>query len=428
MTAIRKFNSYCERLEYLYNPTWEIPLPAPLPTKLTELHSDSRLMEDVWITPSIGEVPQWLEDSHVRDGICALLKRDRCEEEQIWLSIEADNLCRFFGDELAALELALCLPERGLISSFWYHLLLTSNLILGELFAVPLQQRHDNFLRLQIWWSNSLATSVHFASQVNKSLDIAATLSGAPLNASHHTINASTLAVPDYEGKDELSIDPDHSPAINSEQAAVADVLEGQMSALELEDDDSTAYGHKTNAIICWNLLVDDFSPPLCIPPHEWGNLIPGKIIAWIRPSSNDGIPSQIFDPRDISFLSSPTARLNDVCINSCAILLWHSQLDASGVQCAMLSTHDLPRIRYNALDDVIWRNTSWIHYWEKDIWVLPIHRPLGIRHWVLCIIRLSDKNLFLFDSLGDRQPWENDVKVSLIPSISFQLIELCRI
>lgn len=129
-----------------------------------------------------------------------------------------------------------------------------SNLILGKLFAVPLQQRHDNFLWLQIQWSNSLATSANFASQVNKSLDIAATLSGAPLNALHHTINASTLAVPNYEGEDEPPADPDHSPAIHSEQAAVADVLEGQMSVLELEDDDTTAFGHKTNAIIYWNL------------------------------------------------------------------------------------------------------------------------------------------------------------------------------
>lgn len=115
MTAIRKFNSYCERLESLYDPTWGIPLPAPLPTKLTELRSDPRLMEDVWITPSVGEVPRWLEDSDVRDGIRALLKQECCQEEQIRLGIEAENLCRFFGDELAALELAVRLPESKLI-------------------------------------------------------------------------------------------------------------------------------------------------------------------------------------------------------------------------------------------------------------------------------------------------------------------------
>jgi hypothetical protein len=107
MTAIRKFNSYCERLDSLYDPSWGIPLPTALPTKLVDLHNDQTLMEDVWITPSAGDIPRWLNDSDVRDGIRALLKHDRCQEEQQRLSIEADNLCSYFGDELSALELAL---------------------------------------------------------------------------------------------------------------------------------------------------------------------------------------------------------------------------------------------------------------------------------------------------------------------------------
>ncbi|KAG1724163.1 uncharacterized protein EDB91DRAFT_1087579 [Suillus paluster] len=369
MTAIRKFNSYCERLDSLYDPSWGIPLPAPLPTKLTKLCNDPRLMEDVWITPSVGEVPRWLEDSHIRDGIRALLKRDQCEEEQIRLSIEADNLCHFF----------------------------------GEAFAVPLQQQHANFVRLQSRWSNSLASPACFVSQVNKALDVATTLSGASRSTTLLSINSGTLVAPDPEGGDEFPLtDPDHSPPIDSEQAALADVLEGQVGILELDDDDdSTDYGREANAVICWdlpeNLLVDDFNVPLCIPMREPGILIPGKIVARVRPSSHDGIPRQIFDPRDIGFLSSPTACLND--------------LKTSGAQCAILSTHDLPHIRYNAPDNVIWHNSSWVRYWEKDIWVLPIHRPLGIGHWVLCVIRLSNKELHLFDSLGNRQPWQNDVK-----------------
>jgi hypothetical protein len=110
MTAICKFNSYCERLESLYDPSWSIPLPTPLPTKLADLRNDQTLMEDVWITPSVGDVPRWMEDPDVRDGIRALLKWERCQEEQRRLGLEADNLCRWFGDELAALELALRLP------------------------------------------------------------------------------------------------------------------------------------------------------------------------------------------------------------------------------------------------------------------------------------------------------------------------------
>ncbi|KAG2337311.1 hypothetical protein BDR05DRAFT_978544 [Suillus weaverae] len=112
MSAIRKFNSYCEQLNSLYDPSWGIPLPAPLPTKLVELCSDPGLMEDVWITLSVGDIPQWLDDTSIRDGIRGLLKCDQCREEQVQLGIKADNLCHFFSNELAALELALLLLKK----------------------------------------------------------------------------------------------------------------------------------------------------------------------------------------------------------------------------------------------------------------------------------------------------------------------------
>jgi len=107
MAAIRKYNTYCEQLSQLYNPTWVIPLPAPLPTTLVDLRNDPTLMQDVWITPSTGEVPRWLEDIDVRDGIRTLLKHERCLEEQRRLGIEADNMCRWFGNELTAIQVAL---------------------------------------------------------------------------------------------------------------------------------------------------------------------------------------------------------------------------------------------------------------------------------------------------------------------------------
>ncbi|KIK15557.1 hypothetical protein PISMIDRAFT_114969 [Pisolithus microcarpus 441] len=57
MAAIRRFNWYCEQMEELYDPAYAIPLPSPLPTKLTELHSDPTLLQDVWISPLVGEMP-----------------------------------------------------------------------------------------------------------------------------------------------------------------------------------------------------------------------------------------------------------------------------------------------------------------------------------------------------------------------------------
>ena len=111
MAAIRKYNNYCEQLSQLYNPTWVVSLPMPLPTTLIDLRNDPTLMQGIWITPSTGKVPRWLEDIDVRDGICALLKHKRCLEEQCRLSIEADNMCQWFGHELTTIQVALQQPE-----------------------------------------------------------------------------------------------------------------------------------------------------------------------------------------------------------------------------------------------------------------------------------------------------------------------------
>jgi hypothetical protein len=63
--------------------------------------------------------------------------------------------------------------------------------------------------------------------------------------------------VPDLEGGDEFSIaDPDHPPPIDSEQTALADVLEGQIGTVEWDDDDddSTDHMREATAVIHWEL------------------------------------------------------------------------------------------------------------------------------------------------------------------------------
>ena len=62
-------------------------------------------MEDIWIPPAIRKIPQWVEDQDVWDGIHTMLKQDWCLEEQHQLSIKVDNLCWWYGNELAAVEL-----------------------------------------------------------------------------------------------------------------------------------------------------------------------------------------------------------------------------------------------------------------------------------------------------------------------------------
>ncbi|KAJ7828500.1 hypothetical protein B0H14DRAFT_3466336 [Mycena olivaceomarginata] len=57
------------------------PFRALLPTKLEALRNDPSVHEDVWTTPQEGEIPRWMDDEDVRDGIRSLLVLDRCEEE-----------------------------------------------------------------------------------------------------------------------------------------------------------------------------------------------------------------------------------------------------------------------------------------------------------------------------------------------------------
>jgi hypothetical protein len=107
MAAIRKFNGYCEILERLYDPKWKISLPLPLSLQLATLRDQPGLMEDVWITRSQGEMPRWLNDADVREGIRAMLKLDRCAEESVRLRREAVNLTSWLQHELAAVEFIL---------------------------------------------------------------------------------------------------------------------------------------------------------------------------------------------------------------------------------------------------------------------------------------------------------------------------------
>ena len=106
ITAIKKFNRYCEHLAELHEVEWGIPLPKPLPLKLDALRSGSLLMEDVWITHSPGAIPRWLEDPNIQGGIRAMLQLDHCKEERWRLGVEADNLCRWCGREILATDRA----------------------------------------------------------------------------------------------------------------------------------------------------------------------------------------------------------------------------------------------------------------------------------------------------------------------------------
>ncbi|KIK14926.1 hypothetical protein PISMIDRAFT_16910 [Pisolithus microcarpus 441] len=53
----------------------------------------------------------------------------------------------------------------------------------------------------------------------------------------------------------------------------------------------------------------------------------------------------------------------------------------------------------------------SWTNYWEKSMWILPIHCPSPCGHWVMCTIDIASRRLFLFDSFAEERPWKQEIQ-----------------
>jgi hypothetical protein len=107
LRLINKFNRYCADLETLRPLGCNIPIPQPLSTQLNGLREDPSLHEDVWITLSEGQIPRWLADADVRDGIRALHSADRCTEEAQRLSLERQNMLTWLEQEITIVSEAV---------------------------------------------------------------------------------------------------------------------------------------------------------------------------------------------------------------------------------------------------------------------------------------------------------------------------------
>lgn len=149
---------------------------------------------------------------------------------------------------------------------------------------------------------------------------------------------------------------------------------------------------------------IDSFKVP------SDGILIDSVLGTRVR-SAQDPFPALSFDQSDINRLLSSTGLLNDICINGCSALLY-SQFTPPPGSITVFSTYELHRIRCGANDEVLWRNTKQLCYWETSVWILPIHRPAS-NHWVVCKIDFTLKQIDLFDSFAQKMPWKDEIKVA---------------
>jgi Ulp1 family protease len=133
---------------------------------------------------------------------------------------------------------------------------------------------------------------------------------------------------------------------------------------------------------------------------------------------SSQGRPKTTIEVADLQRIRSPTGRLNNFALNGLAASLLnifghpHSPTAAAADRCAVFNTHDLTRIRYKANDDELWRNVHHTMFWDKPIWLVPIHRRAE-EHWVLVAVSVPQQELYFFDSFAEKSGWQRDLRVS---------------
>jgi hypothetical protein len=105
---IRIYNRYCAQLgaENVWNPQWGLPKPRPLPTNPDQLKDDAGFLESINLRFA-HQTPRWSSDPSIRLGIRAMLKLDRCREEERRLRRESLNMLEWFKQEMTAVNVAL---------------------------------------------------------------------------------------------------------------------------------------------------------------------------------------------------------------------------------------------------------------------------------------------------------------------------------
>lgn len=179
--------------------------------ELGPLREDPSLLTDVWVTRILSTVPKWLEDPEIRIGIRAMLDQDRCLEERRRLGIEADNLCRCYGRELAAIEVAMRQPK-----SMWSLIvqLTLTNSSSDAAIAFLLRQKKEQALLLQHYWQTPLTPRTWFKSQSSEAIRIANKHCGISELAPIYWIHVNIQHASKDDGSDDLTTCEDEDTCI----------------------------------------------------------------------------------------------------------------------------------------------------------------------------------------------------------------------
>ncbi|KAF7322488.1 hypothetical protein HMN09_00027200 [Mycena chlorophos] len=76
----------------------------------------------------------------------------------------------------------------------------------------------------------------------------------------------------------------------------------------------------------------------------------------------------------------------------------------------ALLSTLDLHRVQYGNSGTVLWHHWAPTTYWSRPLWIIPIHCRTQ-QHWVLAVVSVEEKLIFVYDSFAELNAWESDLE-----------------
>ncbi|KAJ7091547.1 hypothetical protein B0H15DRAFT_778059, partial [Mycena belliarum] len=400
LKAIKKFNAGCESLERLRPAQCNIPIPSPLSTQLNGLRNDPGLNEDVWITPSAGPIPRWLNDEDVRDGIRSLHVADRCAEEVVRLNLERENLRRWL------------LEERQDVDSRFVNRSTTS----ATAFTAPFAAFAPPFAAMATSPDSPMASApVRRPARSPPSIVPHPSIDGLGQFSRQVPVEDGPFGEGEGDDRDDGDVEVGVT-AYELDPGALSDEDQANLIEEVLHDSDEDDEEVETSTVeafadcldIQWEYVVSTHNASLYIIEGAFSHFV-------VRPGQRAlQIALEDWQP-----FRCPTGRLNGFGLNGVAASLQRVYSDpfsptkAFADQCAVLSTYDLPCVRYKGSDPDLWRRVAHTQYWEKPLWLIPIHRP-SEEHWVLVVVVVPRRELFFFDSMASRGGWRRDLCVRL--------------
>jgi hypothetical protein len=110
---ITRFNNCVDTMNRLHREEYKqhVTIPPKLPTNMTDLRAKTEELQlDVWPNPDGPPAPEYITNPTFRKAVDGVLRLERCNEEELRLQMEAQNLLKWLPRFRAGVLIALGQP------------------------------------------------------------------------------------------------------------------------------------------------------------------------------------------------------------------------------------------------------------------------------------------------------------------------------